>query len=113
MPFEKYLQDGDSQVSPYPLYDDAPQNRPASSTRKTPSIDSSTFSNAVQLQIPQFIYGGAPTLAPGGGAEVLPAAMFNQDSTSSWFINNGFTPKFAEDSYDFLPFAQTEIHIII
>ncbi|PFH49425.1 hypothetical protein AMATHDRAFT_116853, partial [Amanita thiersii Skay4041] len=49
----------------------------------------------VQFQIPQFMYTGPPTLAPGGGAEVLPPGMFSQADTLtvSWFTNNtGFSP---------------------
>ncbi|KAL1742567.1 blue light receptor, partial [Schizophyllum fasciatum] len=47
----------------------------------------------VQLQIPQFVYSATPTLAPGGGAEVIPGSMFDSigPSGSGWFHNNGFT----------------------
>ena len=58
-------------------------------------IDDSTFSNSVQFQIPKFMLNGPPTLAPGGGAEVLPAGMFNPGA--SWFTNNGFNTKFPEN----------------
>lgn len=63
-------------------------------------IDSTTFSNSVQFQIPQFMLNGPPTLAPGGGAEVLPAGMFNSPGgmASTWLSNNGFSTKFVEDS---------------
>ncbi|KDR65761.1 hypothetical protein GALMADRAFT_81496, partial [Galerina marginata CBS 339.88] len=40
----------------------------------------------LQLHIPHFVYSSAPTLVPGGGAEVIP--LTNAD----WFANNGFTP---------------------
>lgn len=36
----------------------------------------------LQLQIPQFIYNIAPTLVPGGGAEII---------HPTWFANNGFS----------------------
>lgn len=48
-----------------------------------------TFSRAVEFQIPQFIYTGTPTLAPGGGAEVLPFSPAGS-LTSTWFTNYGF-----------------------
>ena len=61
-------------------------------------VDHSTFSNSVQFQIPQFMLNGPPTLAPGGGAEVLTAGMFNAGGMgTSWFTNNGFNIKFPED----------------
>lgn len=50
--------------------------------------------HAVQFQIPQFMLNGPPILAPGGGAEVLPAGLLDSapDSfASSWFANNGFS----------------------
>lgn len=56
MPFSKYFQD-----------DPPPADRNSAS--------------ALQFQLPAFIHSGAPTLAPGGGAEVL---TFNP----AWFANN-------------------------
>ncbi|KAK7060789.1 hypothetical protein VNI00_000522 [Paramarasmius palmivorus] len=48
--------------------------------------------HSVRLQIPQYMQG-TPMLAPGGGAEVLPAGLINapQNSTTmgSWYANNG------------------------
>ncbi|KAG6852676.1 hypothetical protein C0991_009999 [Blastosporella zonata] len=41
--------------------------------------------NELQFQLPAFMQQGVPTLAHGGGAEVLP---FN----STWFTNNAFYP---------------------
>ncbi|KAG2143092.1 PAS domain-containing protein [Suillus clintonianus] len=40
------------------------------------------------------MYNGPPILAPGGGAEVLPAGLLDSSSSyaSSWFANNGFAP---------------------
>ena len=37
----------------------------------------------LQLQIPQFVYHNAPTLVPGGGAELIPP---------SWFTASAFQP---------------------
>ncbi|KAF5323280.1 hypothetical protein D9619_013495 [Psilocybe cf. subviscida] len=45
------------------------------------------------LQIPNFVYQQAPTLVPGGGAEVVPV------SNAQWFVHNGFTPAAIDDSY--------------
>ncbi|KAF8992735.1 PAS domain-containing protein, partial [Cyathus striatus] len=53
------------------------------------------------------IYNGAPTLAPGGGAEVLPMGMLND---SSWFSHNGFTPHFfaSKETSPSSPDSQTQ-----
>lgn len=91
MPYEKYINEGGNS-STHPYYAD--DNERATML----GIDSSTFSNTVQFQMPQFMLNGPPTLAPGGGAEVLPAGMYNAGGMgSSWFTNNGFNPK-SEDS---------------
>ncbi|KAK0473698.1 blue light receptor [Armillaria novae-zelandiae] len=42
----------------------------------------------ITIQVPQFMYTGPPTLAPGGGAEVLAPGML---SDGSWMENNGFS----------------------
>lgn len=43
------------------------------------------------LQIPSFVCSVTPTLAPGGGAEVLPASLLADDQlASAWFSHNGF-----------------------
>jgi len=43
---------------------------------------------------------GPPTLAPGGGAEVLPAGFVSSKSlASAWIANNGFAPDNSEDVY--------------
>jgi hypothetical protein len=104
MPFDRYLQNEDPlELLSYPPYDVSTNTSINSNINtgtislRNAGINSSTFSNSVQLQIPQFIYNTAPTLAPGGGAEGLPAGMFSNGSlASSWFSNNGFTPKFSE-----------------
>lgn len=43
------------------------------------------------LQIPNFVFQQAPTLVPGGGAEVVPV------SNAQWFVHNGFTPAAIDD----------------
>lgn len=56
-------------------------------------LDSSTFCNSIQFQMPAFMMsGGPPLLAPGGGAEVLPAMFSPQgvySGSSSWLKNFG------------------------
>ncbi|GLB45102.1 putative PAS domain containing protein [Lyophyllum shimeji] len=69
MPFSRYLQ-SDNVDQPPPV---AVEN------------------NGLQFQIPSFMYSGAPTLAPGGGAEVLP---FN----STWLTNSGFANTYTSPS---------------
>lgn len=61
MPFSRYLQDDNDVLT----------NPPA-------------FSHPVQLQLPSFVYNNIPTLALGGGAEVLPF------SASSGFTDESF-----------------------
>lgn len=48
----------------------------------------------LQLQIPHFVYNNAPTLVPGGGAELLPA---------SWFAQSAFQPGPCVHSTPFFP----------
>lgn len=74
MPFTKYLQDTTG-------YDASPDNVDPNHDR---------YSLPVEFQLPQFMYDGAPTLAPGGGAEVLPFST-NDTLASSWFTNNGLS----------------------
>ncbi|KAA1472360.1 hypothetical protein DENSPDRAFT_175916 [Dentipellis sp. KUC8613] len=108
MPFERYLQ---------PSHDREPQSYPTSagpsavgaqahprssyddgSRAAMFGIDSSTFTGNVQFQMPQFMYAGPPTLAPGGGAEVLPAGFMSMpDSMTSWYTHSGVAPKTVEE----------------
>ncbi|KAK0203876.1 blue light receptor [Desarmillaria ectypa] len=54
-----------------------------------PSVSSSNASRPpITIQVPQFMYTGPPTLAPGGGAEVLAPGMLSE---GSWMENNGFS----------------------
>lgn len=87
MPFERYLTHEEPQRSRqysnhYGNYNDGRYND-----------DGHTYSNGLQFQIPQFMYNGPPILAPGGGAEVLPAGLLDSPGSfaSSWFANNGFS----------------------
>lgn len=89
MPFERYLTHDEPQRSRqysnhYGDYNDGRYN----------VDDGHPHSNGLQFQIPQFMYNGPPILAPGGGAEVLPAGLLDSPGSfaSSWFANNGFAP---------------------
>lgn len=67
------------------------------------SFDSSrsgpdAFPSPIHLQIPSFVCSSAPTLAPGGGAEVLPVSLLSDSSLAhTWFSNSGFTPRSFDD----------------
>ncbi|KAF5353155.1 hypothetical protein D9758_008716 [Tetrapyrgos nigripes] len=87
MPFNRYLED-----------DDYSQDYEYSSHAPASSSQPYRGPGQVRLQIPQFISSGAPMLAPGGGAEILPAGMFSNAAqsgiASSWYANNGLTGDF-------------------
>lgn len=92
MPFERYLQ----QQQPPPPLSHRPHRHPP--TPENAAFhdalgfqhDPATFSANVQFQVPHLMLG--PTLAPGGGAEVLPAGMLGNASAlaAPWFNNLGF-----------------------
>ncbi|EPQ51996.1 hypothetical protein GLOTRDRAFT_47843, partial [Gloeophyllum trabeum ATCC 11539] len=94
MPFSKYFEPaGPSSSSQRPNSDYGYYNgEDDNGSQAVAGVDSATFSGSVQFQMPQFMLGGPPTLAYGGGAEVLPAGMVNAPGSlaSSWFSNNGF-----------------------
>lgn len=90
MPFERYLAHDEPQRSRqysnhYGDYNDGSRYN---------VDDGHSYSNGLQFQIPQFMYNGPPILAPGGGAEVLPAGLLDTPGSfaSTWFANNGFAP---------------------
>jgi len=59
-------------------------------------------STPVHFQIPSFVCSVAPTLAPGGGAEVLPVSLLSDNQlVNTWFSNNGFAPCSFHDQYVF------------
>ncbi|KAJ3564533.1 hypothetical protein NP233_g8233 [Leucocoprinus birnbaumii] len=59
------------------------------------------FPPPVQFQIPSFVCSTAPTLAPGGGAEVLPVSLLSDNQiANTWFSNNGFAPSSFSDQYE-------------
>ncbi|KZT00746.1 uncharacterized protein LAESUDRAFT_665406 [Laetiporus sulphureus 93-53] len=69
MPFSRYL---DQSPSDSPTY----AHPSASHSDAALGLDPSTFSSNVQFQVPNLIFG-APTIAPGGGAEVLPPGFIS------------------------------------
>ncbi|KIK90846.1 hypothetical protein PAXRUDRAFT_831326, partial [Paxillus rubicundulus Ve08.2h10] len=118
MPFEQYLRADDQDIntttvdhqnnhypSPYsnfhdhrPRYQDSSfhygDGHPHFPDPPSQSDVQHSHPHAVQFQIPQFMFNGPPILAPGGGAEVLPAGLLDSHNSlaSSWFTNNGFAP---------------------
>ncbi|KAL6301100.1 hypothetical protein BKA93DRAFT_902463 [Sparassis latifolia] len=86
MPFERYLQAPSSSSQHRRSYDNYPVAHPDPSF----GIDASTFSSNVQFQVPRMM-NPAPTLAPGGGAEVLPPGLLpSSGPISSWFPAAGY-----------------------
>lgn len=70
MPFSRYLEDTPESQ------DDNPQNNvDFSSNARDPAVHhpQDVFSTNVHFQVPQLMMG--PTVAPGGGAEVLPTGL--------------------------------------
>ena len=51
-------------------------------------IGPSSFSRPVQFQVPHFILGGPPNVAPGGGAEVMPGMFASSQGTANWFVSD-------------------------
>lgn len=103
MPFERYLrhpQEPTPPSSPPPSINDYAyiQSRYPSSLGS--SLDPLAATPALHFQMPQFMLDGPPTLAPGGGAEVLPAGFVSSKSlASAWIANAGFAPGSSEDVY--------------
>lgn len=103
MPFERYLREEDLPVTTtrrdnsdyYQDYRNAADNDADCHYSRSHHAyqPESTSHHGLHFQIPQFMLNGPPVLAPGGGAEVLPASLLDSgsdSSTSSWFANNGF-----------------------
>ncbi|KAI5996378.1 PAS domain-containing protein [Pisolithus albus] len=113
MPFERYLRaDEDSGVA----YDHGSCSQ----------FSHPAASNAVQFQIPHFMLDGPPILAPGGGAEVLPAGLLDSPHSlaSSWLTNSGFVPfnsaarhqqadsePTSSIAFDLLPYGSPDHHV--
>lgn len=103
MPFELYLRQhqeptpSSSSSAPINDYAYVQSNYPSS---LGPAQDPFAAAPSLQFQMPQFMLDGPPTLAPGGGAEVLPAGFGSSKSlTSAWMANAGFAPNNSGDVY--------------
>ncbi|THU92952.1 hypothetical protein K435DRAFT_780004 [Dendrothele bispora CBS 962.96] len=110
MPFERYLENSDYNRE-YD-YNNSNNNNVNNSTHDSASSTSRSFPGGgqVRIQIPQFISTGAPMLAPGGGAEILPAGLFSGGASSSWFANNGLTSSDFPQSMSF-PSSSSKTYI--
>jgi hypothetical protein len=102
MPFERYLRQ--TQEPQPPPSSSPPINDYANVQSNYPSSLGSALDPfaALHFQMPQFMLDGPPTLAPGGGAEVLPAGFVSSTGkslTSAWIANTGFAPSSPEDVY--------------
>jgi hypothetical protein len=103
MPCERYLRQrqeptpSSSSSAPINDYAYVQSNYPSSLGS---ALDTFAATPALQFQMPQFMLDGPPTLAPGGGAEVLPAGFVSSKSlASAWIANTGFAPNNSEDVY--------------
>ncbi|KAI0260724.1 hypothetical protein BC834DRAFT_898861 [Gloeopeniophorella convolvens] len=116
MPFERYLthpQDPAAAASSSSSTGDYAYVQSGYSSSMGPALDSLPSHPSLHLQLPQFMLAGPPTLAPGGGAEVLPGPL-----GYSWLANSGFTHKGSEDffthpsfkSYSPSHFPQSDYH---
>jgi hypothetical protein len=103
MPFELYLRQC-QEPTPSSSFSD-PINDYAYVQSNCPSslgsaLDPYAATPALQFHMPQFMLDGPPTLAPGGGAEVLPPGFVSSKSlASAWIANTGFAPNDSEDVY--------------
>ncbi|KAI6029531.1 PAS domain-containing protein [Pisolithus microcarpus] len=113
MPFERYLRADEDEGVAYDHGSCSQFNHPAAS-------------NAIQFQIPHFMLNGPPILAPGGGAEVLPAGLLDNPHSlaSSWLTNSGFVPfnstarhqqadsdPTSSIAFDLLPYSPPDDHV--
>lgn len=96
MPFERYLlyngaeHARDDQAANHQQSTSAYSDYAAPSRSESYQYDPSIFSGNVQFQMPQLMLG--PSIAPGGGAEVLPAGMVGRPSAlaPNWLSSTPF-----------------------
>ncbi|KAF5384611.1 hypothetical protein D9757_007498 [Collybiopsis confluens] len=101
MPFERYIQEDpfSSEFSDLDMLINNAERTSATTTaasshQRQHQQHAAHAAHQVKLHIPQYMQAGAaPILAPGGGAEVLPAGLFNRVTSpaNSWYVNNGIT----------------------
>ena len=95
MPFERYLrhpQDSSVPSSSSPSINDHAYVQSYYPSSLGSALNPLAVPPSLQFQMPQFMLDGPPTLAPGGGAEVLPASFMSPDESlaSAWIANSGF-----------------------
>jgi hypothetical protein len=96
MPFERYLrhpQDPSVPPSSSPSINDYAYVQSHYPSPLGSALDPLPVPTPLHFQMPHFMLDGPPTLAPGGGAEVLPAGFISSDESlaSAWMANTGFT----------------------
>ncbi len=103
MPFERYLrhaQEPTPSSSSSPPINDYAYVQSSYPSSLGSALDPFAATPALNLQMPQFMLDGPPTLAPGGGAEILPPGFVSSKSiASAWIANTGFAPNNPEDVY--------------
>ncbi|KAF7798496.1 hypothetical protein EIP86_009717 [Pleurotus ostreatoroseus] len=113
MPFERYLHSALPRDPHAPHHEQQQQQQQhtypdysaSAASADHYAFDSSIFSSNIQFQMPQVMLG--PTVAPGGGAEVLPAGIVTHSNPlpPTWLA-----PRYADDfplmGYDSQPFSQ-------
>lgn len=103
MPFEQYLyhpqEPTPSSSQPHPI-NDYSYVQPQDPSSLGSALEHFPISSSLPFQMPQFMLDGPPTLAHGGGAEVLPTGFGSSESlASAWIANTGFAPGCSEDAY--------------
>lgn len=103
MPFERYighLQEPAASSSSSPSINDYAYVQSQYPSSVGSALDPFAVASSLHFQMPQFMLDGPPILAPGGGAEVLPAGFVSSESfASAWIANAGFPPSGSEDVY--------------
>ena len=103
MPFEQYLQhsqEPSASSSSSPSTNDYGYVQSHYPSSLGSALDLLAAPPPLKFQTPQFTLGG-PSLAPGRGAETLPADLISspESLTSAWIANAGLTPYSPEDVY--------------
>jgi hypothetical protein len=102
MPFERYLRHPQEPTPPpssSPSLNDYGYLQSQYPSTLGSSLNHLAVAPALHFQMPQFMLDGPPTLAPGGGAEVLPVFVSSKSLASAWMANTGFAPSGSEDVY--------------
>lgn len=100
MPFERYLQhpqESSAEASSSPSANDYGYVQSQYPSALGSAHDLLSVPPHFNFQTPQFTLG----VAPGGGAETLPADLISSPESlaSAWIANTGLTPHNPEDAY--------------